>query len=343
MTGTNNDLDRVRLVYAPPEDSYERLMKRRDRRRASSRIAAAAVASVLAVGALGAVAIAFRGPGDGTQAGSSRATGAPGASNLQARMVFERSQDGRRNLFIAGLDGSNPSRITTGVNDQAGDLSPDGTQVVYASEQKQGDTGLAVINLDGSGRTQLTTEFDYVPSWSPDGSRIAFARAGSDNAMSIFVMNADGSGVQRLTAAGNNDYGPPSWSPDGSQILFQRVATTGTQPGTDLWEMNADGSNAKLVLPDASDPQRSPNGTQIAFVRGANVWVMNGADKTSIQLTDLSPRPDAGDLVWSPDSKEIAFSHADAVWVVAVDGTGLHETGLPRGASPTSWGASSGG
>ena len=63
----------------------------------------------------------------------------------------------------------------------------------------------------------------------------------------------------------------------------------------------------------------------------------DGTDKPPLQITDLSPA-DVGGLVWSPDSKEIAFSHADAAWVVSADGTGLHETGLPRGASPTSWG-----
>lgn len=32
MTRTNNELDHARLLNAPPEDSYERLMKRRDRK-----------------------------------------------------------------------------------------------------------------------------------------------------------------------------------------------------------------------------------------------------------------------------------------------------------------------
>ena len=335
MTNSSDELERARILYPPAEDSYERLMRRRDRRQASSRLAAGIVALMITVLTLGAVFIAFRGPHDGTLVGSSTSTSGAPASAVPTRMVFERMQGGVRNLFIADLDGSNISRITTGGNDQAGALSPDGTEVVYSSEQ-----GLVLINVVGSGQTQLTTEYDFVPSWSPDGSQIAFARAGFDNAMSIFVMNADGSGVQRLTPPGNNDYGPPSWSPDGSQILFQRASANGAR--TDVWEMNADGSNARMLVPDADTPRWSPDGTRIAFIRGYEVWVMNAdaAGTSPARITDLGSRADAGGIVWSPDSTEIAFSHDEAVWVVAADGTGLSRTGLPTGASPTSWGRS---
>lgn len=337
MTGTNNDLDRVRLHYTPPLDAYERLMKERGHRRAISRISAAAFAVALAVGALGVLFFAFRGPHEGTHPASG--PGVRAVSDLQGRVVFERSTDGQRNLFIANLDGSSASQVTTGSNDQAGDLSPDGTKIVYASEPQSGAAGIAVINVDGSGRTQLTTGSDYVPSWSPDGSQIVFARGGIDNIMSIFVMNADGSGVQGLTVGFRNgvvnDY-LPSWSFDGTTILFQRV----TQARTALWEMNADGSNEHPVISDASDPQWSPDGTQIAFVREGNVWVRNASGTTPArQATDFSSA-DAGSLAWSADGAMLAFSHSDGVWVVNADGTGLLETSLPHGASPTSWGRS---
>jgi TolB protein len=341
MTNMNDQLDRARLLYPPPDDSYERLLKRRDRRHTSSRLAAGAVALLITVVALGAVLVAFRAPHEAARAGSST-SGVPPVSERPAWMVIELMQGDVRNLFLADLDGSNSvsisSRITTGDNDQAGALSPDGTEVVYSSGK-----GLVLINVDGSGPTQLTTAYDYVPSWSPDGSRIAFARAGIDNAMAIFVMNADGSDVQRLTGPGTNDYGPPSWSPDGSQILFQRSQENTAR--TNVWEMTADGTNATMLIPDAINPRWSPDGTRISFVRGGNVWVksVDPAGTPSVQITDLGARSDAGDIVWSPDGNRIAFSHDDAVWTVAADGEGLTRTGLPPGASPTSWGTSAAG
>jgi Tol biopolymer transport system component len=336
MTNRNDQLDRARLLYPPPDDSYERLLQRRDRRHASSRLAAGAVALLITVVALGAVLVAFRAPHDAAHAGSST-SGVPPVSEGSAWMVVELMQGDVRNLFVADLDGSNSvsisSRITTGDNDQAGALSPDGTEVVYSSGK-----GLVLINVDGSGRTQLSTTYDYVPSWSPDGSQVAFARAGSDNAMSIFVMNADGSGVRRLTPPGTSDYGPPSWSPDGSRILFQRADPNTAR--TNVWEMNADGTDATMLIPDASNPRWSPDGMRIAFVRGGNVWVksVDAAGTPPVQITDLGTRPDAGDIVWSPDGNRIAFSHDDAVWTVTPDGMGLTRSGLPLGASPTSWG-----
>ena len=65
-----------------------------------------------------------------------------------------------------------------------------------------------VVNVDGSGRTQLTTDpkEDSFPTWSPDGKRIAFQSARDGNE-EIYVMNADGTGQTRLTDSPTDDGG----------------------------------------------------------------------------------------------------------------------------------------
>src|SRR5215212_2447176 len=68
-----------------------------------------------------------------------------------------------------------------------------------------------VMNADGSGQTQLTTEGEETsPAWSPDGSKIAFVRnPGTVDTRDIYVMNADGSGQTQLTTTGEEH--DPAW------------------------------------------------------------------------------------------------------------------------------------
>ena len=67
-----------------------------------------------------------------------------------------------------------------------------------------------MINADGSGLTQLTTDpaADHDPSWSPDGTHIAF-RSRRDGNGEIYVMNADGSGQTNFTNDPAMDLSPP--------------------------------------------------------------------------------------------------------------------------------------
>lgn len=103
---------------------------------------------------------------------------------------------------------------------------------------RDGQSGIYVMNADDSGVTRLTNESiaDCALSWSPDGTRIVF-RSERDGNYEIYVMNADGSGQTNLTNSPATDVNP-SWSPDGTRIAFQS-----DRDGNDeIYVMNADGS-----------------------------------------------------------------------------------------------------
>jgi dipeptidyl aminopeptidase/acylaminoacyl peptidase len=89
------------------------------------------------------------------------------------------------------------------------DWSPSGEKIAF-----EGNSGLVVMNKDGSGRKTLVGYGDD-PAWSPGGGKIAFTRNVSDGDFydeEIFVMNKDGSRVKRLTYNASDDYPPGSQS-----------------------------------------------------------------------------------------------------------------------------------
>ncbi|MBT8489175.1 MAG: PD40 domain-containing protein, partial [Gemmatimonadetes bacterium] len=151
---------------------------------------------------------------------------------------------------------------------------------------------------------------------SPDGTRFAFVgRDGSSNE-DIYVANIDGSGVTRLTTDPAPD-DQPTWSPDGESIAFR----SHRHGKSDIWVMNADGSNqlnltyAAVFIPEEhnSDPAWSPDGQTLAFSRGFGLG--QGLYKVDRDGSDLRlflewPGVDLMEAAWSDDDL-LAFRRLD--------------------------------
>lgn len=70
MNDLREDLRRATRSVAPPNDAYERLLRRRDRRRRQERVTAGVLAMAVAVGGIGGAVFALRsGGGEGTRPG----------------------------------------------------------------------------------------------------------------------------------------------------------------------------------------------------------------------------------------------------------------------------------
>src|SRR3712207_6458785 len=130
------------------------------------------------------------------RAGHSAADGtfvdAPGGSLIHSRAINaeiqERVPDGPRivcaknggGMFLMGFDGGQYGPV---VNAPTGAMagvafSNDGRQYVFATADSSGSIQIFKQNVDGTGRTQLTSFSSASavhPAWSPDGSKIAFA------------------------------------------------------------------------------------------------------------------------------------------------------------------------
>lgn len=129
-----------------------------------------------------------------------------------------------------------------------GSISPDGTRMLV-----QGGTGccdaddydLWVVGSSGSPARFLTKAWYGV--WSPDGSQVLFSRKSGD----LFTMPSGGGIPHLLLAAPKNSASNVivslNWSPDGRRIWFVRY------PERKLWEISADGSNLRRLLPGWDD------------------------------------------------------------------------------------------
>lgn len=265
------------------------------------------------------------------------------------------SPDGTKLLFVRDFkailvmnpDGSGQTMVVDGAT--AGfssitafpDWSPDGKKIVFNAIVKDSKNGadIYVVNADGTGLTQLTTDpaNDSSPSWSPDGTKIAFSSLRNpvqgDVNYEIYVMNADGSNQTRVTNNTQFD-DSPAWSPDGKRIAF----TSRRDGNFEVYVMNADGSNQTRLTNNPeqdSDAKWSPDGTKIVFMSSRDgsfgeIYSMNvdgsgpvnltnnknsfdmdpswqsasspfaGSSPTPTPTPNPTPTPDSNGLIWQP-------------------------------------------
>ena len=79
-------------------------------------------------------------------------------------------------LYVVGIDGSGLARLVPG-QAFAPAWSPDGTRIAFSGYAGNGSDGIAMVNANGSGLTDLTAGYaeEFGPAWSPDGTKVAFA------------------------------------------------------------------------------------------------------------------------------------------------------------------------
>jgi Tol biopolymer transport system component len=145
-----------------------------------------------------------------------------------SRMCFSLGSGGPKpppGIYLTNADGSESTLLI----EEGGecDWSPDGTKITFGyfdlsgdtSDEGYGDGEVAVINADGSGLMNLTSNqaYDGAPDWSPDGTKITF-ESNREGDYDIYTMDADGSDVAKVTTDSGSQVSQvhdmdPGWQP----------------------------------------------------------------------------------------------------------------------------------
>jgi Tol biopolymer transport system component len=238
------------------------------------------------------------------------------------------SPDGRRIAFTSGRDsvrfGNVWARVTaiyvinadgTGIR-RFSDLadvavhpawSPDGSRIAFARMNGTPTSGIWVANIDGTGKTQLTSAGvwdDFAPQFTPDGRRIIFLSTrivGGGFATRLFSMRTDGTDVTEIPRPYSG--GSITWydlSSDGRLLAFSKY-----DGPDDIYTMTVAGTDLKRLTEDAGEdthPVWSPDGARLLFTSGrdgnAEVYSMT-ASGTDVRRLTTHPSFDLGGA-WRP-------------------------------------------
>lgn len=126
-------------------------------------------------------------------------------------------------LAVYDLESGEERLVSSAWDDFMPIWSPDGKRLLFYGRSPEGLASLFAVNVDGTGRRQLTNEGlsgpspDLVPTpselpvWSPDGKSLAFE---SDREVWVSEFQPDGSMRSRALGYGKR----PEWESDGKSI-----------------------------------------------------------------------------------------------------------------------------
>jgi dipeptidyl aminopeptidase/acylaminoacyl peptidase len=363
MTPNNDLLDHAIELFGAPDRSFERLIRRRDRKERNRRVSAAVLAIVLTLLSITGLMRAFR----NTERPATEPTPTP-----VDRGIFSHVGG-----WIAYADKGGTSGIWAVDPEAPGDpedqilLSPgtgwpiawssDGSKLLILRLRRNTEytavslpdkpTNLIVLNADGT-ETRLTNGDNWIfdGSFSPDGSKVVYATNNAyanvwftakpnDEPARIYVVDASGGTPQVLLTQAGEDLWLPTYSPDGSRIAyFEGMGGTIYS----LRVMNADGSGTRIVRSDIQTHHShlgslvwSLDGTHLLFdgrAREGGGIYSAAADGSRLTLVDLGGKPRGRQTEWSPDLSRIAYTRTIAknagrrvAWgLVIADADGTH-------------------
>ncbi|HEY8563391.1 MAG TPA: winged helix-turn-helix domain-containing protein [Pyrinomonadaceae bacterium] len=207
------------------------------------------------------------------------------------------------------------------------DWTPDDSKIVY-STVNNGNADLWIMNADGGGQRQLTTnpQADASPKISPDGKFIYFL-SNRSGLMSVWRMNADGTNPQKITE--NQDVFALELAPDGSEIFYTaRAENIYVQK---LWKISTDGKNARQLTETAVFlPNIAPDGKTLACYasapesRSLKLTLLSTETGAALRQIETPPAEGLALFDWNRDGRSLYLTTREngvaTLWLQSTDG-----------------------
>ena len=337
MNETRELLERVGERFAFPEHTFERLERRRDRKRRNQRLAAGAVGIAVFLAAIWIVTSG--GPFDRTQTpgGSGPTVVQPGAPGLDDYVIDLNTgvMTPLPEAIIRSLSG-HPS-----FEDQYA-VSPDGSLLAYVGTGDE--TQIFIVGIDGTGVRRVTHDPNgaFSPAWSPDGTRIAYEGFDSGHGHGLFVLDVASGESTQITGVNRVLPLEPQFTPDGSSLIY----TGGSDSDPVIRTVPVAGGKSTLLigpggnLRDAENGSLSPDGSLVTFLGsqiggpGPQRWVANADGTERRLLPDVHGIPCRSNPAgtWSADGSRIVCAEASRIIVVDIATGGASPVAQGRGA-----------
>ena len=344
MSDVRTILERGYADATPPPDGFERMLRRRDRKRRNQRITAGVVGIAVFVAAVWVVTTGGSLHRSETPAVSGSAETGPAVSNCVVTRCTETGPVQPTPTppvliappttgYLIDLNTGEMTQLPKSIDGFGYVVSPDGTMVAYTSQGDAGTGQVFIASLDGTDVEQVTHDRRGAgsPDWSPDGEAIAYTSWEGDLG-NIFVLDlATGETSQvtnekpttetNLSVGLGHGAAGPQFSPDGASIVY--TVNRGDGVGVRIVPVTG-GKSVLLVGGGKNDVEAelgtlSPDGSTLAASCGGR---LNGiciahADGTNLRV--LVSDPGAYGPKWSPDGTRIAYINAEQDKIFVVD------------------------
>ncbi len=189
------------------------------------------------------------------------------------QVLFTSNRTGVPEVWVMDERGSDQRPVTaSGKYHRTPDWTPDGRAFVCAANYDGDQFDLYLLDLNGRQPPRRLTDHpgsDYAPHVASDSRSMVFTSDRSGN-LDIWKQELKRQEATRLTTHQAPDYSP-RFSPDGRQIAFVSERRHALEPSSDLYVMNADGSQVRRLTSNAGIDRF------VAWSPDAQYWIYTSA------------------------------------------------------------------